>query len=113
MYSENESLENIRQLLQVGEPSQGNGSEISNNSCPRSSGQLLYSHCICNEVEHKWEYLVATPYFFTTSKAIIRNNLVNLYLYGLSTTLPILSSFKSSASIPAPNKFYMAFSPKI
>ncbi len=113
MYSENESLENIRQLLQVGEPPQHRGSEISDNSCHRSFKQLLYSLCKCNEVESKWENLVATPYFFTTYKAIIRNNLVNSYLYSLSITLPILSSFKSSASIPAPNKFYMAFSPKI
>jgi hypothetical protein len=64
------------------------------------------------EVEPKWEYLVATPYFFTTSKAIIRTNLLSRYLYSLSITLPILSSFKSSPSIPAPNKCSMAFSLK-
>jgi hypothetical protein len=56
--------------------------------------------------------LIATPCLFTTSKAIIRNNLVNPYLYSLSITLPILSSFKSSPSIPAPNPHSMAFPAK-
>ena len=55
-------------------------------------------------------WLIATPCLFTTSKAIIRNNLVNPYLDSLSITLPILSSFKSSPSILAPNKCSMAFS---
>ena len=120
MSSENESLENIRQLLplsedlpeQVGAAGQRTGPEISNNYCPRLFRQLLYSPCKYNEFESKWEYLVATPYFPTTSKAIIRNNLVNPYLYSLSITLPILSSFKSSPSIPTPNQCSMAFSSK-
>jgi hypothetical protein len=52
--------------------------------------------------------------FFTNSQAIIRNDndIVNPYLDSLSITLPILSSFKSSASIPDPNKYSMAFSSK-
>jgi hypothetical protein len=56
--------------------------------------------------------LIATPCLFTTSKAIIRNNLVNPYLDSLSITLPILSSFKSSPSIPARNPYSMAFTSK-
>ena len=83
---------------------------MSNNSSLKLFRQLLYSPCKCNEVEPKWEYLVATPYFFTTSKTITSNYLVNPYLYSLSITLPILSSFKSSPSILAPNKCSMAFS---
>ena len=57
-------------------------------------------------------WLIATSCLFTTYKAIIRNNLVNPYLYSLSITLPILSSFKSSPSIPDPNPYSMAFSSK-
>jgi hypothetical protein len=55
------TYKNIRQLPQVGKPAQRTGSEISNNSCPRLSRQLLYSPCKCNEVEFKWEYLVGPP----------------------------------------------------
>jgi hypothetical protein len=74
------TYKNILQLPQVGKPAQRTGSEISNNSCPRLSRQLLYSPCKCNEVEFKWEYLVGPPYFFTNSKVIIRINLVNPYI---------------------------------